>query len=497
MIQDSVREPGSYSTIKSSGANNTLPSTRQEMLIIAQRLTAGTIAKNIPTRIYSPTEAATYSGAGSIFHRMAIAAFKANPYLILTGCFLDDASTGVASTSTHTFTGTATATGSLGIKVGVDRINLAIDKAKTGANVATMVAAEINKYPSLPITAAAVDTVVTYTAKNKGTCGNLLGKYNPSTSEHELLVVNDAPGISVAVTGFTGGANDPTSEVSGTGTSLTDAFTAVASHRYHNIVIPFIDATAVGVLADHVDLVSDDNHQLGTRGFVFISQTLASATTLAAENAKRLVFGFIRRVCRPSYENAASLAASESGKAKPWLASNNDELVGCDTPDVQDRLTQGVGGEIDSCLWSGVTPFKVGAGDKVRCVRLISTYTKNDANTPDPTFLDSFKIATADYVREAIKTSQETNYPNAILKDKHVDGEPDNIVTPEDIRSNNIAVCKRIEKEGGLNDVDFYKDRFTSVKDPNVAGRVNSKIPIDIVDAAHILANDIVLTSKF
>jgi len=137
----------------------------------------------------------------------------------------------------------------------------------------------------------------------------------------------------------------------------------------------------------------------------------------------------------------------------------------------------------------------VGDAGRVQCVRAISTYIRNSAGAEDDTFLDSFKIATADYVRDAVRVRHLSDFPNKILRDNHVDGEPSGVVTPADVRDTNLDVCRRIEREGGLNNVNFFADGFTSVRDPNVPGRVNSVIPIDIVDAAHIMANTITITS--
>ncbi|HEX2955727.1 MAG TPA: hypothetical protein VHO70_02780, partial [Chitinispirillaceae bacterium] len=208
-ISSSIRKPGSYTIIDDSGANNALPSTRQEMVIVAQRLATGTVAKNISKTIANSEQAATYWGAGSIMHRMAMAAFRQNPYLVLTGCAVDDNAAGVAATATITFAGAATGAGSASLLIGNDPISIAILAAMTPAQAATALAAEINKYVNLPVTASANAAVVTLTAKNKGTVGNLIGKYNATSSKYEPSISINAAGLTATVTGFTGGATDP------------------------------------------------------------------------------------------------------------------------------------------------------------------------------------------------------------------------------------------------------------------------------------------------
>jgi phage tail sheath gpL-like len=458
------------------------------MVVIGQRLASGSVAANIPTSISSPEQAAVFWGAGSIIHRMAMAAFKQYPYLVLTGCAVDDAEASIAATATFTFAGQATGAGFITAIFGADTVTITIASGATPANTATAFAAEINKYINLPFTATANAAVVTLTFKNKGTCGNYLGKYDAVTSKYMPEISISAPGLTCTVTGWTGGQSDP-SDI-----QMTNVYAALASKRYHLYAIPFASLAAAQKLDAHLESISDEINQKYARGYMFICGALAEATTISAVNARRLVLGYIRKCRRPNYENAAALAAMQASEERPWKALNNTELVGCDTPDIQDRFSFT---EINNLLWSGVTPFEVGAGEKVRCVRMISTYTTNEAGSPDSVFLDSFKVATADYVREAIVNSHKQNFSNAILRDNHEDGEPDDIITPADVRSNNIAVCKRIEKLGGLNSVDSYKDQFTAVRDPNSPGRVNSKVPIDIVDAAHVFATDIQIVSSF
>ena len=59
-----VRKPGPYSEI-TEGSSQGLPSNLQEMLIVAQRTSAGSVDAHIPTRIYSPAQARHFSN-----HRM-------------------------------------------------------------------------------------------------------------------------------------------------------------------------------------------------------------------------------------------------------------------------------------------------------------------------------------------------------------------------------------------------------------------------------------------
>jgi phage tail sheath gpL-like len=460
-----------------------------EMVIVAQRLSTGLVGANVPAAVSSPEQAASYWGAGSILHRMIIAAFRAYKNLVLTGCGLDDAAAGVAATCAVTFTGTATAPGVASVAIGIDTVNIAISTGVTAAQAATALAAEINKYPSLSVTATANLTVVTLTAKNNGTCGNSIGRYittvgDPAVNKHAVDVAVTAAGLTIARTGFSAGATDPETD---------GAYAALAGYRYHLYVIPFDNLTAVQSLDAHLESISDEINQKGARGYAFSSKAYADAATLGTSNAKRVSVGHIKGVMRPNYENAAAYAAIQAAQEIPWKAINNRELVGCDVPEIQNQYEWL---DVNNLLWAGITPFEVGAGNRVRCVRSISTYTKDDASTPDSAWLDSFKIATADYVRDAINISQRLNFADSTIRDTHVLGEAANIITREDVINNSIAVCKKIEREGGLNNVDAFISDFDATRHPSVPGRIDTKIPIDIVDAAHIFANTINVVSS-
>jgi len=478
MISDAIRKPGSYSVIV-KGESGGLPSRRQNMLIIAPRLSAGRINAGVPAQVFSPQQAAEFWGAGSIMHRMVSAAFRQHSALSLTGCAVDDSANGVAASATVTFTGTASATGTVTLWVGTDRVTVRVDKDDTAAVAVTRLRTEIsNNRPNLPVTATAAAGVLTLTAKNKGTAGNHLGQKGRPAVQVEVS------GITAQTTVYTGGAGDP---------DLAEALSKVAGERYHIIAIPFGTIEAARALSEHLTEVSNEINQRGGRGFMFIDGDFSAAFTFAQSiNDKRMCVGYIYGAKRFPFENAAAFAAMQAAQPSPWLATNNVELIGCDAPGIPDRF---IWNETNTLLWNGITPFEVGAGDRVRCVRAISTYIKNDAGAEDDTFLDSFKIATADYTRDAVRVRHLNDFQNKILRDNHVEGEPPNVITPADVRSTNLDVCRRIEREGGLNNVNHFADQFVSTRDPNVPGRVNSVIPIDIVDAAHIMANTISISS--
>ncbi len=405
--------------------------------------------------------------------------FKKNKYVELWINLVDDAATGVKAVASLDFSGTADGSGSVDIYIGNDLIQYAWSDADTSAEIATAVDALIASYHDLPVTPDnAVSTVVRLIAKNAGVQGNEIGKYSVDNSVWEPVVVVTGTGITCTVTGFASGANNP---------DITDALDASASGAFKITAVPYRDATNLAALKAYAQEVSDEVNCRGVRVFFAVTSLLATATTFAGENYERFFIAFVNRCKYTSFEIAAEFAAMHT-KYLPGKPLNTEALVGCDAPDISDTLEFN---ERNALLWAGVTPFNRDGFGTVRCIRSISTYTANSAGSPDDFYLDATTIACFDRVREVVKENDETRFSQKILRENHVIGEPDDIITPDDVSSAHFLDCKELEKEGTVQQVDLYKDRFTSVRSGTVAGRVDSEIPVEVVQGAHIFANTI------
>jgi phage tail sheath gpL-like len=554
-INSNIRVPGSYNEIDESGANNRLPAYRQPICIIAPRIAtpagwvtlheyslgdkvapvtpngyyyicvvAGTsgasepawpaaggtvvdgytctwreyvdaseiVAVHTPVKCYSADDGARYAGAGSIAHRMVRAAFMQYRYAEVTLITVDDdieqGGTGVYSTATVTFSGTATGSGRLECRIGNDLARTAWSDGATAVGVAWNLDAVLAALHDLPVTPRAAegasDTgIVTLVNKNAGVPGSETGKYNTTATKHLPAITIYGDGITAAITGFISGGTNP---------DITDALTAATAGEYALIACPFRDTDNLDALEAHLAAVSDENNCSGARAFVGITSSIALATTAAARNNERMHVGFVRKCRFPSYEIAAAFAAMHAQTGHPALPLNTMEMVNCDAPDETDRLEFN---ETNALLYVGVTPFNADSTGAVRCIRSITTYLTNAAGSLDDTYLDTTVVACLDYLRKSIKSAHELNFTRCVLRENHVDGEPDFVVTPDDIRSFNIAKCKQLEQYGVCQQVDVLKPQFVSARDAAVAGRVNSDIPVEVVQGLHILANTIRLTT--
>lgn len=462
-IPASIRKPGKYFEFNTKLAVRTLPNNKQRMLIIGQRLASGSVAALFPVNIFSDKQAAEYFGYGSVAHLMAKAAIKANPYLDLTICALDDEAAGAAATGSVTIGGPAASSGSLKLYIANQKVEIGIASGDASAAIAAALNAEIAKYPDLPVTAA-VDGVnaskINFTAKNKGTLGNQIG------IAYEL----SAKGVTADVAAMSGGAADP---------DVANALSVVFAEHYHIIATPYNDPTSLAALRDHLDNVSGPMEQRGAVGVYGMSGALSAATTLAnAINHGRIFNPYLRGSRSIPYEIASAFAAVTAFEEDPARPLNTLELKGIHAPAIDQRLSRT---EQENCLYNGVTPLEVGPGEKVQIVRAISTYTKDAQGIDDISLLDITTIRTLDYVRKACRERVSLRFPREKLSSK----------TPAKVKTELLDVLYKLEALEIVEEVAANQDGLIVERDLQDPNRLNAKIPADVVNGLHVFAGRI------
>jgi phage tail sheath gpL-like len=459
-LQASNRQPGTYIELYTRNAVRGLPANPQKLLLVAQKLAAGTLAAATPTAVYSADEAAGYAGRGSVAHAMVKAALTANPYANLHLCLLDDAGAGAAAVKTLTLTGPSTGPGEQSLYIGSQRIAAAVATGATAIAAAAALAAEIAKYPDLLFTAAVGadpnEHVITATCRHKGTLGNQV----------DFVYESSAPGLSGVVATVTPGATDP---------DIDDGLDAVTGSAYELICTHLADATNAGKLRDHLDLVSGGMAMRAGRGVLGFDGTVADAVTLAdGINAGRVAVCLLRGTRSPAYEIAAGCAAAESAPAfeDPAVPRREVAVTGLHAPGVAERLSDA---EIHSLLYSGVTPLVVGPGEKVQILRFISTYTVNAADIPDPALLDFNTLAILDYGRKAILQRLGLVFATAKATERN----------RRNVRSAIYATALKLDEAEIWENVEANKDGLVVIRDPDEPTRFRFRCPADVVNGLH------------
>ena len=463
-IPSGIRKPGDYFEFNTSLAVRTLPGINWQLLIIAQRLAAGSVAAKVPVQVFSEADAEAYFGIGSLAHLMVRAAIKANPYLNLTVVALDDAVASVKATGTVTIANNAASTGVLALYIANDEVDIVVNTGDTPTVIAANIVAAIANMPQLPVTAAAAAGVVTLTAKNGGTVGNQIGLG---------YLLNNVTATTVAIVQMVNGATDPT---------LQDALDAVFPQQFDIVVTPFNDQANLTTVKTQLEFVSNAIEQRPGIGVYATNGALAAATTLAGEVNDGRVYPFLLRFTAgttqrtsAAYEIAAAYGAEIATEPDPARPLNTLPLTGIAVPAIADRLSRA---EQEACLANGVTPGEVGPGEVVQIVRAISSYTLNPAGVPDISLLDITTIRTLDYVRAAIRTRIALRFPREKLSTK----------TPPKVRSEIIDVLKQLEALEIVENVDANLPGVIvelDLQDPN---RLDAKIPTDVVNGLHVFA---------
>ncbi len=249
--------------------------TAQKILFIGQKVaagsaTAGALVENIGN---GGAEDALF-GRDSMLATLIRAMKVRNQQVQVDVIALDDNGSGVDATSTITVVGTATEAGTLTVITGSERnhkFTIAVADTDTATVVAAAIVAAVNADLDVPVDAANVAGVVTFTAINAGTYGNSI----------PIEVRGEVAGISgTAVVGMASGATDPV---------LTTVFDPVADKRYQAVVWPYPNDTVV--LRAFLDpRFNADGVVLDGVGFTALNDTLSNLSALATPlNSQSLV----------------------------------------------------------------------------------------------------------------------------------------------------------------------------------------------------------------
>lgn len=460
-IPSSKLKPGNYTDFNLFAGALGLPLNSQRLLLIAQKLAAGTALANVAVRVVTTYEAGLLFGLGSVAYRMFVAARRLNRDQEIWVVPQDDAAASTAAAATLTLSGTASGPGTLTVFVGYERIDVGVLTGDTFGDLATRVRAALGGATELPTAISGTNGALIFTARNKGTVGNGI----------TVHLACSAPGITLSATtaALTAGATDP---------DIQDALDAVFPARFH-VIVPWTSVQADLVkVRDHLQEVSNAVQQRPGRAYAVASNAavLSDATTIAAAlNHERVSLAWCRGSWSPTYEIAAVLGMAVAQETDPSLHFDRVALPAIHAPAIADRLS---GAEQESLLAAGVTPLEVDNEGRVAIVRLITTRTTYNG-TATLRLLDTTPIAILDYYRESCAARIAQKFPRPKLNDRMIDA----------INLEHYDVAKALEGREILQDVDQHQDEFVGEMDSEVPGRARFRIPAPIVQGLHQMFN--------
>lgn len=478
IIPPSNRVPGIFLKVSLGvGARTALDATRK-VLIVGNKLSGGTAAVELPYLISGPDDAATYFGRGSELHMMAIAAFAANPSVVLYAIAIT-ASGGTAASGTLVFASSATSAGTCRVWVRGEMIEIPVANGDAAATVAAAVEAAIDDQTDWPVTAGVVSGTVTVTAKHAGPRGNHIALRAELVDVTGLTVTPPAGGF------LTSGA---------TSDAPANAIAAAAGDRYYYYALPYTDSVNLALFETSLD--SLDEPENGKRA-VYVAaciDTPANAITLATgQNFARGQIAWAEG--SEDYPGciAAALAAYRARYESSDPAANisGEEIPGLHpSPRPTDVPT---GTELQNAINNGLTPIAKTAGGGMRLVRNCTTRTLDADGNPDYRVLDAHKVSVADFVADDLEVFLADRFRGFKLADDDPDGElpPNGVATPATIKD--AFAGRLVGYDAGnprasvvlLENTEDNLAQLVVERATAPAGRVNASVPIDVID--HLL----------
>jgi phage tail sheath gpL-like len=477
-IPSNIRVPLTYVEFDNSRAVVGTPAMQYRMLFIGQKLAAGSAAVDTLLQVATVGAAVAMFGAGSMLARM-IERFKAdNRYIDCWAIALADHASGVAATGTCTFTGPATATGVLAMYIGGDRVRVTISAAMTAAQAATALAAAVNADTTLPVTAAAVDAVVTFTARHEGLVGNDIDLRLNYYSEDATPA-----GIGATLVAMSSGASNP---------DVASAVTAMGDQWFQGVVTPYTDTANMAVLEAELLSRWSGTRQIGGIAYCAYRGTHGASTTYGdGRNSPLVCCVATAQTPDPPYIWAAAVAsqASMSLSIDPARPLQTLALTGILPPPESSRWTAT---ERNLLLWDGMSTWYVDAGGVVRIERLITMYQENAYGLPDPSYLNLTTPATLEYLRYSLRARVTQKFPRHKLADDGIDYGPGQaIVTPKTIRAELIALAEEWAQNGLIEDLAQYREDLVVERNVTDRDRVDVLCPPNIVNQFRVFAAQI------
>ena len=503
-VPATMRTPGTYVEIDSSRALTGLIENPHRVLILGQKIAAGTADVDALMAISRDSLADGFFGPGSILARMCNTFKNNNPNTELHAMALGSGIAGTAASceidiSGAVYSNAVSANGTWYIMINGEAVDVAITSGMSAESIATALITVINSNSNLPVTAAvdgASAGVVAISAVNSGTMGNYInirenyydGQSIPlnfvSGSVGPLTIGSGGMASRVFFSVMAGGATDP---------DLGDAWAVIDTQQFHYIIQPYIEAANLTEIEDELTDRFLPLEDLQGHGFTAVRATLASCTTLgnSRNNPHNTIVGINDSPTGPEEWAAAwGAVAAWNLNIDPARPLHTLRLKGMLPPPLENRFTRA---ERDILLYDGIATWIV-SGGKPLIERSATTYQTNALGLLDPTYLDIQTLATLSEIRFQYKQRMTNRFisPRYKLADDSFPAQPGSkVVRAKDIRSESIALFTFLRDKGWIENLDHFVDNLRVERDLVDRTRVNVLLPCDLIDQFRVLAAQI------
>jgi phage tail sheath gpL-like len=468
-----VRVPGQYIEFDNSRAVGGLPAIHHKILVLGQRLSAGSVAAGSLVRVLSASQAEAYFGRGSMLAAMFTALKAANNYTETWAIPLDDNGAGVAATKTITVTGPATESGTINLYIAGIQVQVAVTAGDVQNDIAADINAAINAKTELPVTSTVLTNAVTLTARNKGEAGQQIDV------RHSYFFGERLPsGVALAIANGTAGSGNP---------DVATAITAMGSEQFHTVIFPWTDASNLGKI--EAEMATRWGPMVQKEGQVFsaITGTHSDIDTLgASRNSPHVTIMGGGKSPTPPWVWAAVVGAIDAYEPDPARPRQTLALPGILPPNPDVRFTLS---ERNILLHDGISTFLVDQGGNVSIERLITTYQTNALDVEDISYLDIETVRTIAFLRYSVRSRIALKFPRHKLANDGTNfGAGQAIVTPKIIRAELIALFQQWEEAGLAEDIDQFKTDLIVERNGSDPNRVDALIPPNVVNQFRVFA---------
>ncbi len=504
-IPTTVRTPAVYVEIDNSRALTGLVQNPHKVLILGQKIGAGTADVDTLMAISRDNLADGFFGTGSILARMCNTFKENNPNTELHAMALGSGIAGLAASteidvSGAVYSNAVSANGVWYLMINGEEVNVTITSGMSAESIAAAVATAINSNSNLPVTATVDGTsagVVGISAVNSGTLGNYINirenyydyQSTPlhcfSGSVGPLTVGSGGIASRIFFSVMTGGAIDP---------DLGDAWAVIDGEQFHYMIQPYIDAANLTEIEDELADRFLPLEDLQGHGFTAVRATQASCTTLGntRNSPHNTIVGINDSPTGPE-EWAAAWGAVAAWNlnidpARPLQFLSMDKIL---PPPVENRFTRS---ERDTLLYDGIATYIIDSGGKALIERCITTYQTNALGLPDPSYLDVNTLANLGEIRFQYKTRMTNRFiiPRFKLAMDSFPVQPGSYVArPKDVKAESIALFTLLRDRGLIEDLDDFIENITVEIDIADKNRVNVLLPPNLIGQFRILAGQI------
>jgi len=455
-IPQALRYPGAYVEIDGSqaGLGGDIPI----VLLVGQKLATGTAPAGEIVRLSGVEDAKVKAGAGSMLAQMAARYRAIDPVLDLFMLPYADLAAGVQATAPITVTAAATGSGTLPLYVAGKLVSVPVTAGQTTAQIAAAIAAAFTDI-DIPVTAVAVASVVTLTARHKGTCGNnidiRLGLYG------EAMPAD----LGLTISAMSGGSGDP---------APGNLEAILGSNRWYRYVALGINDAAT-LAAWHTE--SQHRYappvQAGFRAFTAFRGDYATAAAFGeTKNYEHISDLSLELNPAPTWEAAAILTAA----AAPKLYNNPVEsLEGI-------QLTGMIGvsnhdwTQANSLLFKGMSIMQVGKDGTCTIKRLISMYLYRPDGSTDDAYLDINTAEVMERIRYEQRMGAVKKFVGTAAAKTNEGYRPGLRITTEDsVRAYLLTLYKHtlMQEFGWVQQYDYYKANLVVEQDSLNPSRFN------------------------